>query len=814
MKSIMEFNIKPFDKKHDTLLGANLLFSLMPEHVLNELNETVLSISKSGLARTRFVAIDDGKETAYKIHLIPKMDVNILVTDIQIRLEPISIRRYHNYQQNIQKIKIQKEFILIRATALFDTKLNLINFFSKNEISFEDLIQSKKGKQEFNKWLKQLINGATHYEINLTAEQTGTNSLKISFSGFSREQNTICLIIESSDSTNIFANRSEGSQLNNDILNSIPADIALWNLDHQYIFINENAMKDADLRKWIIGKNDFEFFQYRNKPVEMALRRRECFNRVVTTGQRAYLEEHFKSDQGDFHHLRILQPLTDFEDHVQSVLGYSIDITPIKKIESRLLKMNLAVQEAMDGIAVLNDKSEYIYINEAHVKMFGYDKAEDFLGNTWHMLYDKEEIRRIEENIFPIIGKNGRWGGKTKGKLKNGNAVYQEISLTSLPDGGLICICRDRTEHRKNKDRIQTAEIIADKIQSMIVITDPELKIQWVNRAFELTTGYTMKEVVGKTSKFLQGPDTDTEEVKLFSEKLKMKVPCSAELLNYTKTGSKYWTQINVTPVFDENNNLKSFISLQNDVTELKNAEINIKNALLKEKELNELKSQFVSIASHEIRTPLSSIQSSSDLIEMFISAEHVPKDKIKKHLERISSQIFRLSSIMSNLLTIGKINLDKFSLNKNEVDIDKFVKKIIRDFFGINPDGRIVKYSSVGEKRKSDIDQVLMSQVLTNLIGNALKYSTGKENPEVLLEYLPEYFRISIKDYGIGIPEDQLPQIYDSFFRGRNVENIQGTGLGMVIVKKFVEMHKGKIEVKSTENIGTTFTLTFPYTP
>lgn len=813
MKSKMEFNIKPFHKKQDTLLGINLFFSLLNDSDLRELNETILSISKSGLARTKFVAVYDGKRAAYKIHFVPKLNEKIQVTEIHVRLESISIQRFQNYQKNLEKIRTQKEFKHIQATALLDSNLNLINFFNKNSLSFEKIIEKKTGKTEFTNWVKLLFAGKGDAEIHLSAQLTGSTSLKISFSGFNTEKSMICLTIESEDYKDNNSNQVKGLQFNKNILNSIPADIVFWNMDHQYIFLNENAMKNADLRKWIIGKNDFEFFQYRNKPVEMALKRRETFNRVITSGEPAYLEEHFKTSNGDFHHLRILQPMTDFEDHIEWVLGYSIDISSIKRIESRLLKMNLAVEEAMDGIAVLNEKSEYVYVNEAHVKMFGYTNPEDFLGNTWHMLYEKEEISRIENNIFPLIAKNGRWAGETKGKSKDGKTLYQEITLTSLPDGGLVCICRDKTEYRENKDRIQTAEIIADNINSIIMITDPNLKIQWVNNAFEHITGYTLNEVIGKHPVFLHGPETDKEAVKAFSKKLKQGNPCSAELLNYAKDGSKYWIQINVTPLYDENNKLKSFISVENDVTELKNAEINTRNALSKEKELNELKSQFVSIASHEIRTPLASIQSSSDLIQMFISSENVPKDKIKKHLEKISGQIFRLSSIMSNLLTIGKINLDKFSLNKNEVDIENFISKIINDFFGINADGRTIRFKATGTKRKSDIDQVLMSQVLTNLIGNALKYSKDKAEPEVLLEYLPENFKISIKDYGIGIPQDQIPYIYDSFFRARNVENIQGTGLGMVIVKKFVEMHKGNIEVNSIENEGTTFTITFPYT-
>ena len=104
------------------------------------------------------------------------------------------------------------------------------------------------------------------------------------------------------------------------------------------------------------------------------------------------------------------------------------------------------------------------------------------------------------------------------------------------------------------------------------------------------------------------------------------------------------------------------------------------------------------------------------------------------------------------------------------------------------------------------------MSQVLINLISNAIKYSIGKTNPEVSLEYQEEYFTIQVKDKGIGIPEDQHKNIFNSFFRANNVENIQGTGLGLVIVKKFVEMHKGKISFTSALGKGTTFKVKFPY--
>jgi len=163
-------------------------------------------------------------------------------------------------------------------------------------------------------------------------------------------------------------------------------------------------------------------------------------------------------------------------------------------------------------------------------------------------------------------------------------------------------------------------------------------------------------------------------------------------------------------------------------------------------------------------------------------------------------------------LLVVGQINVDKFRIEKKEVDIEKYVQSNISNFFAVNLNSRKIKLTSVGKKRNGFIDPVLMSQILNNLIVNALKYSQGRPDPEVLLEYLQENFRISVKDFGIGIPEDQIVKIYESFFRARNVENIEGTGLGMAIVKKITEMHKGHIKLSSVVNKGTTVELNFPY--
>ena len=808
----MELVIGPDHKLEINALREYSCFTSLTEANFEILKTLLEQVHSTGTVRKTFISENKGRLLYHEVQIIPEFDANGLISNVIINTHPTSKAAFEKHNSYLKRIETHSEITNFTALATFDKKLKLHDYFTSDTVEFDHIFSSPKTLKLLNKFLSSLFNETGEKSLVLTKSDTGHNIINLTSLGLSKKTGLISIRIECSDYESLFDSLNNLNSLDKNILDSIPADIAIWDNDHRYVFLNKTACPNDEIRNWIIGKTDFEYCQYRDKPVDLAIKRRTSFNQTLLAGKQTSQEEEFETSQGLKHHLRIFQPLVDANGQPSWIMGYGLDITSIKKIESTLNKMSIAVKDAMDGIAVLDEKGNYIYVNEAHVKMFGYQHETDFIGNSWHMLYENNEIERLESSVFPQIMAKGRWAGETKGKLKNGKPVYQEITLTSLPDGGLICICRDKTEERNQKLRLERAAVVADNTSSVVIITDPQIKIQWVNKAFTDVTGYTLEDALGRDPSFLHGPETDQKGLKKIFKRLMDKKGFSAEVLNYSKTGRKYWMQINTTPIFNAEKELVNFISVENDITQLKQAEENIKNSLQKEKELNELKSQFVSIASHEIRTPLASIQSSADLIKLFLENNVVPKVKIEKHLDKIESQISRLSTIMSNLLTVGRINLGKFDLHKNETDIENFVRNIITEFFSVTSDGRKVIFNVSGNKHKSHIDKVLMSQVLINLISNAIKYSIGKTNPEVSLEYQAEHFTIQVKDKGIGIPEEQHKNIFNSFFRANNVENIQGTGLGLVIVKKFVEMHKGKISFTSALGKGTTFKVKFPY--
>ena len=808
----MELIIEPSQNLDIQKLRDHSYFHSLDESEYEGLKKLDAQVHESGIAHSIIFKHKHEANLYYELQFVPEFNSEGEVSTVSIN---VNISNQNAYEQQRSKALIAdstSESANYTALATFNKNLELIDYFTSSGVDFQYFFTKPETLNILNTWLSNQFNGTGENRLSLSEIETGLKNLSLTSLGISKKNELLCIRIECADYNFLFDPVNNINSLEKNILDSIPADIVIMDVNQRYVFLNKSACPTESVRKWLIGKNDFEYCRYRNKPVHIAIKRRTTFNETILSGAPASLEERFETNQGDKHHLRIYQPLHDSNGKAKWVMGYGLDLTSIKSIESVLNKMTIAVQDAMDGIAVIDDEGQYVYVNEAHVKMFGYSNDLDFIGKKWHMLYEQNEINYLKNKIFPLVNKNGRWAGETIAKLKDGSPVYQEITLTSLADGGVICICRDKTEEKKQKQIADIAAIVADNTSSVIIITDPNLRIQWVNKAFTDVMEYSFEEVFGKDPAFLHGPETDAKAIKRIYKHLLDKKSISAEILNYSKNGRKYWMQVNVSPFYNADGELVNFISVENDITQLKQAEDNIKNSLQKEKELNELKSQFVSIASHEIRTPLASIQSSSDLIRIFLESDQIPKDKVEKHIDKIESQITRLSTIMSNLLTVGRINLGKFDLHKNETDIENFVKNIINEYFAVTSDGRQVIFNVSGEKHKSHIDKVLMSQVLINLISNAIKYSIGKPNPEVILEYQSDNFTIEVKDKGIGIPAGQHKNIFNSFFRANNVENIQGTGLGLVIVKKFVEMHKGKISFTSTLGKGTSFKIEFPY--
>jgi len=240
---------------------------------------------------------------------------------------------------------------------------------------------------------------------------------------------------------------------------------------------------------------------------------------------------------------------------------------------------------------------------------------------------------------------------------------------------------------------------------------------------------------------------------------------------------------------------------------ELSKAELEL--ALNKEKELSDLKTRFVSMASHEFRTPLATILSSASLVAKYKMAEE--QDKRDKHIQRIRSAVSNLTDILNEFLSIGRIEEGKVLANLSSFDIREQIQLICSEMNAIIKPGQKFNYIHTGKTRVY-LDLSLLRNVMINLISNAIKFSFEDSVIDIRSEVDEVSIRISVRDHGLGIPEDDRKHLFERFFRAQNVTNIQGTGLGLHIVSKYVELMHGEIEVESELEKGTLFTIRFNY--
>jgi PAS domain S-box-containing protein len=229
--------------------------------------------------------------------------------------------------------------------------------------------------------------------------------------------------------------------------------------------------------------------------------------------------------------------------------------------------------------------------------------------------------------------------------------------------------------------------------------------------------------------------------------------------------------------------------------------------ALEKEKELGELKSRFVSMASHEFRTPLSTVLSSAYLISKYTGSGD--NYKREKHIQRIVSSVNMLTDILNDFLSVGKIEEGKIQVRYTTFDFHEYIQSIIQEVSGLFKQGQQILYSHNGPT-ETLLDQSLVKHIIMNLLSNAVKFSGEDALIKINSVRNDVTLTLTIKDNGLGISKEDQQHLFERFFRGANVINIQGTGLGLHIVAKYAELMNGNITCESTVNEGTTFILTF----
>lgn len=265
-----------------------------------------------------------------------------------------------------------------------------------------------------------------------------------------------------------------------------------------------------------------------------------------------------------------------------------------------------------------------------------------------------------------------------------------------------------------------------------------------------------------------------------------------------------------VNDMLESNRRLNAEIAERQRIEQkLRDREQEIQESLARERELGELKTRFLSTASHEFRTPLSSILSSAEILDLH--AQKVDNQSFAKHIGRIKSSVNQLTGILNDFLNLSKLEDGRIAVDLQVFCLHDFCAEIVDEMQGLLKPGQYFVHEEKNGRMEVHADKKIMKNILFNLVSNAIKYSPENSRIECSTTTDGQKIRLTVRDHGMGIPENDQPYLFGNFFRASNVENIPGTGLGLAIVKRYAELLGGRIHFQSKEGEGTVFTVTLP---
>ncbi|MEX0326349.1 MAG: PAS domain-containing protein [Puniceicoccaceae bacterium] len=478
---------------------------------------------------------------------------------------------------------------------------------------------------------------------------------------------------------------------------------------------------------------------------------------------------------------------------------------------------------AQTGEAVLVAKAEDCKILRSNARaqdLLGWKEGElkkMDLGQLWPEQSSKELSALIDSLSAP--GQSARFEGFLE--HRDGFPFSCEFTCSTVEAGEpfYLITFQDVSDTVQAREDIALRNIAIANVTSGVTVADarqPDLPLIYVNKGFQDITGYSAKEAIGRSCRFLQGTDRDQLELEHLRKCLRNGEACIVRLRNYRKDGSLFHNELHISPVYSEKGELTHFVGIQLDVTEqvkaqesLQRSEKRYRQALEQEKELNDIKTRFISMVSHEFRTPMTGIRASAALLRKY--GDKLQEAKKERHLENIDVSLKRMNRLLDDVLFFSQAESDKVKVSLKPVDLATYMPAFIERFSPIHPDREILSDCRIPEGNPYLLDEHLLDHILQNLLGNAVKYSGGESPVTCTVDESKTHLRFSIRDKGIGIPEADQKRLFEAFHRAGNVGARQGTGLGLNIVRRAVELLKGEIEFSSTENEGSTFSVSLP---
>ena len=598
------------------------------------------------------------------------------------------------------------------------------------------------------------------------------------------------------------------------ILRSAKRTVALINLNREIVWINNTS----------VARFGFTLDEVKGKRISDLIFGPETDTSMIPEalenaikGKSSHYEHIVYTRKGEkFWNRAEMRPYYNAKGEIDKIIIYGLDISEEKALKSRTQKVEDRYNTLLDNSPSIICRTDLtgriLSVNETWTKLLGYTKEETINQNGYYY-FDAEDAKKIEHEAMRLVeGIAPSFNIDVKLKKKDGSWLF--VNTTCIPvfsdTKEIVGMTGISTDITKEKTIRKYRDLLFTQVTDLICLHDSQTRYTFVSPSIKEIAGYEPEELLGKPSFWFYHPD-DLEKVKEYRNRNNSGNGIEGESITIRylkKDGSFTWVELSAKSLKDNEGNLIGAVTSCKPADLRKKEEDKIQAALEEEKKLNTLKSSFLRFVAHEFKAPISVIRALVELIQMSIEDNDVQTDQLSKDVSGIEVEIKSLITLMEDVLVLEELESGTIKLRTTELCLIDLLKNVNERLpFEWRQKATI---EIEGQVRAVNGDRKYMELILKNLISNAFKYSEGCKYPIIRVCYTANEVSVAVKDFGIGIPIENQEKLFTNFYRAGNVGKVDGTGLGLSIVKKFVELHGGKISFTSIQNEGTEMVVTF----